>query len=153
MVKKTGWFVFFALLAGACLDEPECFSLNNNIIGITFKNITDGTADTTTFESIKAEGIDGTFGATANKVYLPLNYFQDHTTFFFKQKYASGTTDLQSDTIELQYDAKVQFVSPDCGERFVLTNLTIVRHTFDSVRLVSAIPSNVAGGNQIEIFK
>jgi len=146
MIKKAGWFVFFALLTGACLDEPECFSLNNNIIGITFKNIKDGSADTTTIKSINAEGTNVFFVASANKVYLPLNYFQDHTTFFFKRQDVS-------DTIELHYDAKVQFVSPDCGERFVLTGLAVARHTFDSVRLVSAIPSNAAGGSQIEIFK
>jgi hypothetical protein len=145
MVKKTGWFVFFVLLSVSCLDEPDCFRLNNNIIGITFKKYTDGTASTTVFTTIKADERDTVFTQASNKVYLPLNYFQQHTLFLFQRE---GVTD----TLEVLYKAQAQFVSSDCGVRYVLSDLDIGYHSFDSVRLITRVPKSTSTGNHIELF-
>lgn len=145
MIKKTGIFLVYFLMASACLDEPDCINLNNHIIGITFKNKSDLKAASITFASIKAAGTDSTFTASLNKVFLPLNYFKKTSAFYFRQQSAS-------DTLVLEYLPQPQFVSPDCGERYVLSNLKVVYHTFDSVHVANTIPSSVASSNHIDVF-
>ena len=46
MVKKSAWFLSFLLMTAGCLDEPDCYLLNNNIIGVSFKKLENSTADT-----------------------------------------------------------------------------------------------------------
>src|SRR5688572_1373318 len=128
MIKHTRWFIFFLLMAVSCLDEPDCFSLNNNIIGISFKKMLTGAADTVAVLSIKAEGFDSLFAEERliNGISLPLNYFQQNTSFIFEG------VDKQTHYLNLDYSAKAQFVSEECGERFVLADLKIGSHDFDS---------------------
>lgn len=135
-------------MASSCLNEPDCFRLNNNIIGISFKQKADGTASEVEFTSITAQSPTGDeiiFAQNGNKVYLGLNYFQNNTFYYFEQAE-------RKDTIELAYLAQAQYVSSDCGVRYVLSNLRIARHTFDSVRLITAVPKNNPSGNNIEIY-
>jgi hypothetical protein len=145
MIRKLGIFVTYLFMASSCLEEPECLNLNNHIIGITFKNKSDGKAAVVTFTNIKALGSDSVFVATGNKVVAPLNYFKQETTYVFTQ------ADVV-DTLQLSYKAQPQFVSVDCGERYVLSELEIVSHTFDSVRVLSRVPSNQTTANNIDIF-
>lgn len=146
MTKGARLFLFLMLLNGACLDEPDCFGLNNNIVGFTFKNVADGSASTITFTGIRALGADSIFVASANKVFLPLNYFNDTTTFVFTQAE-------RSDTIKMKYSSKAQFVSPDCGERYVLSGLDTVMVTFDSIRIITRTPvPALTVTNTIEIY-
>src|SRR5688500_13476479 len=87
MLKKTCWFVFLMMLAISCLDEPECFSLNNNVIGIAFKKMSDSQADTVIFFSVWAEGTDSVFRTSVALTgidKLPLNYYQNETIFHFE---------------------------------------------------------------------
>jgi hypothetical protein len=153
MIKKTAWFIFFALLASACLDEPDCFNLNNNIVGIAFKRMSTNRADTVFFRSIKAEGtetvfLNNTAGTGVSGINsLPLNYYQNETTFHF-----DGIDKVYD--LKLGYSAKAQFVSKDCGERFVLTGLNPIASSFDSVRVVNTIPkAGNATDIQLEIFR
>lgn len=150
MLKKTGWFAFLLLLAISCLDEPDCFSLNNNVIGIAFKKMSDSKADTVVLISVTAEGTDSVF--RANTILtgidkLPLNYYQGETVFYFQ--------DLDSARVlHLGYSAKSQLVSEECGERFVVTGLQVLNHAFDSIRIVSATPKRSdGGGTHLEIYR
>ncbi len=132
-----------------CLDEPDCFNLNNYIVGISFKKIATSGADTVIFNNIRTEVPPILFSDSAafSKVYLPLNYFKDETTFYFQ----SGNT---SRVLRLGYISQAQFVSEDCGERFVLSDLRVLEHSFDSVRLVKDVPSRANDASiQIEIFR
>jgi uncharacterized protein YkuJ len=134
IVKKSGWFLFFVMLASSCLDEPDCYSLNNNIVGIAFKKMSDGTADTVFFRQITVDGVNGGYGDTSlTAINLPLNYYQNETTYHFEG--LTTTYDLN-----LSYMAKTQFVSEDCGERFVLSDLVVSAPAFDSLRVMATTP-------------
>lgn len=152
LIKRAGWSVFFMIMAVSCLDEPDCFSLNNNIIQITFKRLAGNAADSILVLGISAEDSDSIFYRntifTNGKIILPLNYLADGTTYTIRQMH-------RTDVLTLQYRSKVQFVSEECGERFVVSGLSIDSHTFDSVRLVSDIPSRalVSAANNIEIYR
>ncbi|MEX2232026.1 MAG: DUF6452 family protein [Cyclobacteriaceae bacterium] len=147
MVKSSAWFLVLFLLTTACLDEPECFNLNNNIIGISFKKLADSSIDTAEFTLIGTIEPPLIFiGDTVSRITLPLNYFVDETTFFFESP----------DTLRilrLGYVSQAQFVSEDCGEKFVLSTLRVLEHSFDSVRLISDVPSAEGGNTHIEIFQ
>lgn len=145
--KKVAWVFFLSCAAWSCLDEPDCYGLNNNIVGITFKS-----ADT--FATITVDSLTVTSNAAllqlvsnsnAGKVYLPLNYFSDTTSYRFE-------TPDTAYVLTLGHKSQSQFVSSECGQRFVLANLAVLEHTFDSVRLVSAAPGSRPDVNNLEIF-
>jgi hypothetical protein len=139
-------------LGASCLDNPDCFQLNNNILGVSFKVIGSGAADTLTITRINASSgsgltlTDTTKKTGSNNLSLPLNNFVDTTAFTFY------TTRGQK-FLSVGYQVKTQFVSEDCGSKFVLSDLKVVRHNFDSVRVVSSSPATASGGSNVEIYR
>jgi hypothetical protein len=148
IIKKSGWFLFFVMLASSCLDEPDCYSLNNNMVGVAFKKISDGTADTVFFSRIWADGTDSTYENTFETgIDLPLNYFQNETTYHFE-----GIA--KNYDLTFSYTAKTQFVSEDCGERFVLSDLVVTAPAFDSLRLLARTPKRERqAGTHLNLYR
>jgi hypothetical protein len=148
MVYRSAWFVVIALITVACLDEPDCFSLNNYIVGISFKKLSNSRADTVAFTGIGTiePPIRFSDDTLISRMALPLNYFEDETSFFF-------TTADRTHILRLGYTSQAQFVSENCGERFVLSQLRVLSHSFDSVRLVTDRPSRAGGTIHLEIFQ
>lgn len=137
------------IMTAACLDEPDCYLLNNHIIGISFKKLEDSSTDTvsvTAFATVNPPVLFFAGDTTLSRLFLPLNYFQDETAYLFEN--AEGV-----DTLRLGYTSQAQFVSENCGEKFVLSQLRVLEHTFDSVRLVSDTPTREATTIQLEIFQ
>src|SRR5687767_12082395 len=73
-MKRLSWFVFFSIIAISCLDQPDCYQLNNNEMIVAFKIIGGGN-DSYTSEGITATGTSDIFlkGETGSSVILPLN--------------------------------------------------------------------------------
>lgn len=148
MVNKYACFLFLLLIVTGCLDEPDCYLLNNNIIGISFKKIEDSSADTvavTLFGTLEPPLVFSR-DTMLTRLYLPLNHFQDETAYIFED--AEGRQILR-----LGYVSQAQFVSENCGEKFVLSTLRVLEHSFDSVRLVTDTPSREGSAINIEIFQ
>ena len=152
MVTKSFTYLvllIFLIMAAGCLDEPDCYQLNNHIVGIGFKKLVDSTNDTVSLIDIQTVEPPLSFLEDTTDVsrrLLPLNYFKNETTYLFHE----------FDTVRmlrLGYVSQAQFVSEDCGEKFVLSGLRVIEHTFDSVRLVSDFPTRDGGSIQIEIFQ
>src|SRR5687768_6228884 len=116
MVKNSAWLLILAILAAGCLDEPDCYLLNNQTIGISFKKLEDSSTDTVTITGFGTLDPPLLFwgDTTISRLFLPLNYFQDETSFFFEN--AEGV-----DILRLGYVSQAQFVSENCGEKFVLS--------------------------------
>lgn len=148
MIKKSACFLSLVLVTAACLDEPDCFQLNNDIIGISFKKLEDSTTDTVAVLGLGTLEPPLLFSGdtTLSRLNLPLNYFEDETAFFFQ-------TEETMHVLRLRYVSQAQFVSENCGEKFVLSGLRVEEHTFDSVRLVRDIPTQQGGTIHIEIFQ
>ncbi len=150
MVKRSLWFLVFSLMAVSCLDQPDCFSLNNNIVGISFKRLSNNRADTIGITRIIADGAGVEFvpnDAVQTSVNLPLNLYTNSTTFVVE---AGG----QMYDLKLDYTSKAQFVSEDCGAKYVITGLRAASQTFDSVRVASSTPKSQDGpGTNIEVFR
>ena len=135
-------------VTAACLDEPDCYNLNNYVIGVSFKKIEDSTTDTVSvsaFGTIEPPLLFLT-DTSFSRLNLPLNYFQDETAFFFEDP---ETTRI----LRLGYTSQAQFVSENCGEKFVLSKLRVLEHSFDSVRLIIDVPTAQAGTIHLEIFQ
>jgi len=148
MVKKCAWFVLFATMTAGCLDEPDCYQLNNYLVGISFRKLADSKTDTVAFTrfGVVEPALLFSNDTTVSRLVLPLNYFKDETTYFFET--ATGTR-----TLQLGYVSQAQFVSENCGEKFVLSKLRVLQNSFDSVRLVSDTPTQAGNSIQIEIFQ
>lgn len=153
MLRKILWFVFFlSVSATSCLDEPDCFALNNNFVQISFRRLLDNSADSIPRIGILIDGADTTtlsFGNqisfTGSSITVPVNFLQNETSGTFWQY-------LRKNNFRLVYESRAQFVSEDCGERFVLSNLRMEDHDFDSVRVVNSIPSGRITSNNPNII-
>ncbi|HEY8510666.1 MAG TPA: DUF6452 family protein [Cyclobacteriaceae bacterium] len=139
MIRKVALYAIFALLALSCLDEPDCYNLNNNVIGIAFRKIADNKADTVAIIGITVNGSDSLFHETklATGVELPVNVLDDEVEFVFQLAGLDGPI---TRTLRTSYKSRIQFVSEDCGERFIISDLRLEDHDFDSVRLVNDQP-------------
>jgi len=141
-MKKPCWGLFFLILMVSCLDDPDCFQLQNNIIGITFRVIGTGQADSTLLKGV------GDPPVTIFRPSVPeiLNYFENQANLLFRGE-------KKDSHLSLGYKVKNQYVSEECGSRFVLSDLTVVEHDFDSVRIVNGTPAPVEGGTNVEIYR
>jgi hypothetical protein len=147
-MKKIIWFVFFLIMAMSCLDEPDCFRQNINLVGISFKKMFDGRTDTVSVWKVYADSEkDSLFyeAKATTTLSLPLNYLRNETTF---------TIEALDKIYHLVLDhkSKTQFVSEDCGSRFVVSDLEIAGADFDSIGLVSNTLSNPAHVN-INVYR
>lgn len=149
MIRKNAWLLILALMTAACLDEPDCYLLNNHVIGISFKKLDDSSTDTvsvTAFGTISPPLLFFAGDTTFSRLFLPLNYFQNQTAYLFENP--EGV-----ETLTLGYISQPQFVSENCGEKFVVSKLRVLEHTFDSVRLITDTPTREATTIHIEIFQ
>lgn len=148
MIKQCVWFFLVLFVTSGCLDEPDCYNLNNSIVGVDFKKLEDSSTDTVFVSEMGTVEPALLFLADTSftRLNLPLNYFKDETTFFFH-----GPDTMR--ILRLGYVSQAQFVSEDCGEKFVLTQLRVLEHNFDSVRLVRDVPTAQGGTIHIEIFQ
>jgi len=140
--------LFLLPLAVACLENPDCVNKKNDLVGVTFKSMNTGADTTLTIDSIAADGSIVNFVApgAVSKIFLPLDYLND-TTFYILEI---------NDTIynlTLSYRAQPQYVSEECGERFLLNNLQVANHSFDSVSVTNHQPGVEANTSNIQIFR
>jgi hypothetical protein len=146
MLKRGYWFLIL-LLVGACLEEPDCYQLNNNYVGIVFKKLFDGQADTLSIIGITAPSTDSVFykGIRATGIQLELNPYDASTDFTI-------STTFGTNLLALGYASAIQFVSEDCGIRTILSELNINASDFDSLRIVNPGLTNPASTN-IEVSR
>ena len=85
-MKKVAWFVFFAIIAVSCLDEPDCFQLNNNVVIVAF-GIVGGGADAIALNGITAPGVDGVFYADTTLAQVALAAYPMKTYDSYLQRY------------------------------------------------------------------
>jgi hypothetical protein len=155
-VKKTTWFLFFLLFAISCLDEPECYLLNNNVIGISFRVMGSNRLDSVRINRIlvndlvyrtpSGEPWDLTEGLRVTGFQVPLDFINGETTF-------NITAGELTNILKANYQAQVQYVSEECGPRYILSNLDVSQQTFDSLRIVNRTPSRDGSSRHIEIFR
>ena len=148
MIRKVAWFLFFALLAVSCLDEPDCYNLNNNIVGISFRKLADNKADTVAIVDVTINGTDSVFYPfrLVTGVELPLNFYTSESDIFIQRLHRDVAI---TNRLLLGYRSQIQFVSEDCGERFLISNLDVIESDFDSVHVVNASPGNTPSTNLI----
>ncbi len=141
MLKRGYWFVLL-VLAGSCLDKPDCYELNNNYAGISFFKLYDGKTDTLSIIGITSPASDSVFYpfVRATGLQLELNPYEPNTDYLIE-------TTLGTYRMVLGYRSEVKFVSEDCGTSTQLSDLEIEYDEFDSVRLVNDILTDPAQTN------
>lgn len=138
MGRKGLLGLLLGLLAGGCLDQPDCFQLNNNLIYVSFTTM-NGTADAVPVISLKPDGTDSVFYpyTLTTGFALPLNPNQDFVTYQFDGFYNDGT-------ITLNYGREFQFVTEECGSRIIYSKLLATQTGFDSIEVISSVPYSVS---------
>jgi hypothetical protein len=149
-MKKTGLFIAVLSLAVSCLNEPDCYQLNNDTVVIYFKIIGGGN-DQYQITSVQSPETDSVFysNTTLSMISLPLNPKSEQTLF-------TVYGDRGDRALNFNYRRQVQFVSEACGERYYYQDLDVFEHDFDSVRVVNAIPSPTplpSGAKNVEIYR
>ncbi|HEY5748272.1 MAG TPA: DUF6452 family protein [Chryseolinea sp.] len=145
-MKKAIWFTFLAAIAISCLDNPDCFRLNNGEFGINFRVMGFG-ADNSVLNSATILGTNIIVKSEIpSSIGLPLDPLADSLHYDFT--WAGDSTSFLS----LGYTSQIQFVSDDCGERHVFGGLTVLYHSFDSISVYSTTPTNPSSVN-IQVFR
>lgn len=147
-MKKILWVVFFFLALGSCLDEPDCIDMTNGIIGISFKKMFDNKADTVVFIGIQSPESDSIFYpyTRATLISLPLNPFAEQTRYDLEGVYGNNF-------VEMDYINKtVQYVTEDCGTRYIFSNLKFSDHDFDSLKVITT-DLFTTGQTNLEVYR
>lgn len=147
-LKKSSWILFFGVMAFSCLDKPDCFRLYNDQIGVSLKVLGTNKADVVTLTGVEIEGVGNILSAnaSASSFLIPLNYLTDQTGVAIASDKINGT-------ILLKYLSQAQFVSDECGPRYILSGLEVNQQTgFDSVRVLTGEVGNPPVIN-LEIFR
>ncbi len=142
-MKKIIWCVLFAIIAISCLNDPDCYQLDNSEVIVNFDVLGFG-ADQDTLLDIRISGTDSIFyqNTIGSSFGLPLNPNTREQAYIFRWKNGSV------DTLFLGYSAQVQFVSADCGQRYVFGELFLpLKSSFDSVRVFNQTPTQPASAN------
>jgi hypothetical protein len=142
-VKKASWFLIFLFFAVSCLDDPDCYLLNNDVVGITFRVLGSTTADSVTVNRFTLNDnlvFDGDTTITA--IYIRADRF--NPVSLIKLTNPDGEK-----LMDLSYRVQVQFVSEECGPRYVLSELAARDHNFDSLNVINPSPGRDAGVNII----
>lgn len=142
-------FCVAGILAGSCYEDPDCIDLHNDFVGFTFKKLFDRQIDTVGVLSITTSGTDSIFYKFINAtgpIRVPLNVTATSQSFVFEL--LNGTYSMVVD-----YKSQPQFESVDCGPRFVLTNLNVSQHNFDSIRVTNNVAVTSEAGNNIDIYR
>src|SRR5688572_14463710 len=124
-MKKLGWFAFFLIFFASCLDDPDCYQLHNDIVGVTFRVMGTGKGDSVFVKNAETQNFDHKPSYS-----YQLNYFVEAATIPFIGKD-------KTNFLSFAYTVKNQFISEDCGSAFVLSGLNIFQHDFDSARVIS----------------
>jgi Family of unknown function (DUF6452) len=142
MQKWCGVLLIFVLF-GSCLDNDICLRGADNALVINFKKLSDGLEDTVTLLNIESAGTNAVYYLedpdTVNSipstnfssdVLVLVNPYADSTHFTFNN--------FRGDTLTLTvgYKTEVRFVSEECGSERLQYDLSIIKTTFDSVRVV-----------------
>lgn len=158
-VKRTTWFIFLLLFGVSCLDEPECYLLNNNMTGISFRvmgsNRIDSLAVRRFMINNRLDPAELTWDIPRDcvKTFIqaPLDYFSTQTTYSLIT--SLNGVPAEERQLVLGYKVQAQFVSEECGPRYILSDLHVQESAFDSVRIVNAEPSRDGNVRNIEIFR
>jgi hypothetical protein len=156
-VKKTSWFLFSLIFAFSCLDDPDCFLLNNDVIGISFQVLGSSTPDSLHISSLSINGIqvdsvyaDGDVRATADLSMTKMSVLATRSTDTLRLDFLSNGV---VKTIRLSYDWKVQFVSEECGARYIFSDLFLEGHNFDRIDLLSTSPGRDASSVNLVVYR
>lgn len=135
------------LLLSSCYADPNCIGLRNDVIGISFRQKSSNESTTVELSGINLSNSDSVFnaGASTTQVYLPLNVNETQQTINFNLSTGSFS-------MVVEYLSQPQFESVDCGPRFVLSNLKIVEHNFDSAFVSGSIPLTESSGTNIVVY-
>ncbi|HRI80633.1 MAG TPA: hypothetical protein PLR06_13970, partial [Cyclobacteriaceae bacterium] len=147
-MKRIIWSGALSLLVLACLDSPNCGQSSNTLVGISFKTMFDGRSDTVALVKITASGTTNVYDSAkaVSFVSLPLNYIISSSIFKIQ-------TVSRNYTLDLGFKTQPKFLTEDCPERIVLSDLSIRNQQgADSVKLISSEPSNPATNN-ITIYR
>ncbi len=105
-------------------------------------------ADTIQVTSVKSDENELVEGDTLiSGIVLPADFFKEETQFSF-----SGPDG--DSYVKVGYSIKTQFVSEDCGPRYILSDMKVLDHDLpdDSVRVLSKTPGR-AGGTHIAVYR
>lgn len=140
------------LFAFSCLDDPDCFRLNNNVLGIAFRVLGSNAADSVALDSVSMSGIVWKPETEEKTTFVGLSLPGpgENSAVTGLMTFHFGET---SKTINLGYRTKVQFVSDDCGARYIYSDLTVSEFNFDQVDVLNSTPGRDASAANIYVYR
>lgn len=153
-------FIFLmVLIFAACLSEPDCMVAVTNVAVFNFKKKDGKTADTLWVDSVRVSGLKKVIayhtedaakrGVTGLKI--PLNPFDNQTTHYYYYRRKSSKKQ-EADTITFSYFKNAKVISKKCGAFIFYEDLSVVKTTALSVRIVQSQLFTTATSNAEIVF-
>lgn len=146
-VRKSSWILCLCVLSISCLDQPDCYNLINNSVGISFRKMFDGTLDTVVMVDSRIVGLDSSF-SSPNTAYTGLTFPVDFTVI--RQDIEMVDVE-RTRLVALGYTVQKQFVSEVCTPRFFLSNLQALPESSDSTKILSSVLGE--GGTHVAVYR
>jgi hypothetical protein len=149
-VKRSSWFLVLVFFAMSCLEEPDCYLLNNEFIGISFRVAGSSTADSVRIQSIAHNNTIFLQSTAADTAVTSLIIAADRIVDAFRLNFQNAGT---TKSIDLKYKVQAQFVSEECGTRYVMSDLQAPLSDFDSVLVTNPTPGRDGNASNIVIYR
>jgi hypothetical protein len=152
-VKRRSWFLVFIFFAVSCLEDPDCYQLNNEVIGISFRVAGSSAPDSVTLRSVAHNAVENVFlmpTVATDTTITAMFALADRTVNGFDILFDYMGV---NKTLSLKYLVKAQFVSEDCGTRYVISDMEATYAGFDSVLVTNTSPGRDSRASNITIYR
>lgn len=150
------YFFSIIFLCVACLNDPDCLVAATNMAWFTFKK-SDGKADTLHIDSVRVSGYKKAFtiedAAKRNVTNIGLPVHPDDTQTTYSYYYTKKKDQKQRlSTLTFSYKKNIKVISEKCGVFVFYQNLSLVKATTVSVKIVQPQLNTTVKSNAEIVF-
>lgn len=143
--------IIFGVLTSIFACRPECETPRQNTLSIQFVKKSNFTNDTLVINQVVGFGPSLPFieNKLATGVNIPLNLEGNEVGYVFNHQVDNQTV---IDTLILSFTRNLKIIKPYCGISQEISDLKLVKTTFDSVTIVNKVIENKKTQPDIRIF-
>lgn len=156
MTKAISYLLFACLFIFmiSCEDYKDCNSPVETSLGLGFYHVideeeTDSILPAITFYALKKPDSLLLLNIAAQRIFVPLNPHTQRTRYYI----CPDSTLSDGDTISIQYNSELHFVSAGCGftNYYKLDTVTATKHYIDSIALTNN-KINTTNATNVKIY-
>jgi hypothetical protein len=144
--------IIFGVLTLIFACRPECENPRQNLLQVQFVKRSNFTNDTLSINQIRGLGQNLAFieNKLVSGINLPFNLEGNQLGYIFTYQ---SDNQIVIDTLILGFTRNLKIIKPACGISQEISDLKLVKSTFDSVIVVNTVIENRKSQPDLRIFK